>query len=123
MVGQRSACRERNVRGAAESVTALVDAARRLLARELHKPVALDEVCGQLGASRDVVVRAFVRETGVPPYAWHLQLRLKEGQRRLRQGSRVSDVAAELGFTDQAHFHQHYRAAYARTPGQDSRRP
>lgn len=111
------------VRGAEESVTALVDAARRLLARELHKPASLDEVCEQLGASRGVVVRAFVRETGVPPYAWQLQLRLKEGQRRLRQGGRVSDVAAELGFTDQAHFHRHYRAAYARTPGQDFRRP
>lgn len=72
------------VRCAEQPVTALVDSARRLLARELHKPASLDEVCEQLGASRDAVVRAFVRETGVPPYAWQLQLRLKEGQRRLR---------------------------------------
>lgn len=50
-------------------MTALVDAALLALARELHKPASLDEVCEQLGASRDVVVRAFVRENGVPPYA------------------------------------------------------
>ena len=109
------------VRGRAEPVTTLVDAARRLLAQELRAPASLDELSERLGASRDTIARAFVRETGVPPYAWHLQLRLHEGQRRLSRGSSVADVAADLGFTDQSHFHRHYRAAYARTPGQDVR--
>ncbi len=87
----------------------------------LALPVSLDWLCEQLGASRDNVVRAFVRDAGVPPYAWHLQRRLREGQRLLRGGSKVADVAAELGFADQAHFHRLYRQAYARTPGADHR--
>ena len=109
------------VRSPGVGITPLVLAARDLMEQHLNLPVSLDWLCEQLGASRDIVVRAFVRETGVPPYAWQLQRRLREGQRLLRSGSKVADVAAELGFADQAHFHRLYRAAYARTPGADYR--
>ena len=100
----------------------LTSAARHYLAQEMHRPVSLAELAGVLGTSAGVLSRAFVQESGVPPYSWQLQLRLLEGRRRLRGGGRIAAVAAELGFTDQAHFHRHYRAAYARTPGADARR-
>jgi AraC family chemosensory pili system transcriptional regulator ChpD len=43
--------------------------------------------------------------------------RLAEGRRRLRGGLAVAEVAHGLGFADQAHFHRHFTAAYAITPG------
>jgi AraC family chemosensory pili system transcriptional regulator ChpD len=67
--------------------------------------------------SREHLVRSFTRATGCPPYAWHLQARLAEGRRRLRGGLAVAEVAHGLGFADQAHFHRHFTAAYAITPG------
>ena len=42
---------------------------------------------------------------------------MAEGRRRLRRGEAVADVAQSLGFADQAHFHRHFTAAYAITPG------
>lgn len=57
---------------------------------------------------------------GLIPYAWHLQLRLREG--RLRDGEAPAAMAAALGFSDQSHFHRHFRAAYAQTPGAVRRR-
>jgi AraC family chemosensory pili system transcriptional regulator ChpD len=67
--------------------------------------------------SQEQLIRSFSRAMGCPPYAWHLQARLAEGRRLLRHGRPVADVAACLGFADQAHFTKHFRAAYATTPG------
>lgn len=84
---------------------------------DLSAPVRVSELSAAAGLSPDRFLRAFVNEVGVPPYAWHLHLRLLEGRRRLRAGRAPARVAAELGFADQAHFHRHFVAAYARTPG------
>lgn len=74
-------------------------------------------IAAEVGLTREHLIRTFTRATGSPPYAWHLQARLAEGRRRLRRGTPVADVAHALGFADQAHFHKHFRAAYAMTPG------
>ncbi|WP_181449329.1 helix-turn-helix domain-containing protein [Nonomuraea aridisoli] len=87
------------------------------LRADLSRPPRLAELADAAGMSREHLVRSFTRATGCPPYAWHLQARLAEGRRRLRAEARVADVAHDLGFADQAHFHRHFTAAYAVTPG------
>lgn len=91
--------------------------------RDLRVPVGIAELARSVSLSQDHFIRSFVRLMGLPPYAWHLQLRLREGRRRLRAGDTPAQVAAELGFSDQAHFHRHFRAAYAQTPGYVHRQP
>ncbi|RIJ69731.1 AraC family transcriptional regulator [Nakamurella silvestris] len=90
----------------------------RELREDLAEPVSIPALAAQVSVSPDHFIRSFVAAVGVPPYAWHLQERLSEGRRRLRAGVAPTVVAAELGFSDQAHFHRHFVAAYARTPGQ-----
>jgi AraC family chemosensory pili system transcriptional regulator ChpD len=87
------------------------------LRADLSSAPRLADLAGEAGMSREHLVRSFTRATGCPPYAWHLQARLAEGRRRLRGGLAVAEVAHELGFADQAHFHRHFTAAYAITPG------
>lgn len=84
---------------------------------DLSSAPRLADLAGEAGMSREHLVRSFTRATGCPPYAWHLQARLAEGRRRLRGGLAVAEVAHGLGFADQAHFHRHFTAAYAITPG------
>ncbi|MDP4507510.1 AraC family transcriptional regulator [Nonomuraea turcica] len=84
---------------------------------DLSNPPSLAGLAEDAGMSREHLIRSFTRATGCPPYAWHLQARLAEGRRRLRRGEPVADVAHALGFADQAHFHRHFTAAYAVTPG------
>ncbi|TMR16102.1 AraC family transcriptional regulator [Nonomuraea turkmeniaca] len=84
---------------------------------DLSSPPSLAGLAEDAGMSREHLIRSFTRATGCPPYAWHLQARLAEGRRRLRRGEPVADVAHALGFADQAHFHRHFTAAYAVTPG------
>lgn len=85
---------------------------------DLASPLSVSECASEMGLTPDQFLRSFVKYVGVPPYAWHLHLRLLEGHRRLRLGDSPAQVAAELGFADQAHFHRHFVAAYAHTPGQ-----
>lgn len=87
------------------------------LRADLTSAPRLAELAKDAGLSREGLIRAFTRVTGSPPYAWHLQARLAEGRRLLRRGRPVAEVAHALGFADQAHFHKHFRAAYATTPG------
>jgi AraC family transcriptional regulator, chemosensory pili system protein ChpD len=89
---------------------------------DLSTPPSLAELAADAGMSREHLIRSFTRATGCPPYAWHLQARLAEARRRLRHGEPVTDVAHSLGFADQAHFHRHFTAAYAITPGRCRRR-
>ncbi|MGN9840651.1 helix-turn-helix domain-containing protein [Nonomuraea sp. H19] len=84
---------------------------------DLSNPPSLADLAQDAGMSREHLVRSFTKATGCPPYAWHLQARLAEGRRLLRHGRPVADVAHALGFADQAHFHRHFTAAYAITPG------
>jgi AraC family chemosensory pili system transcriptional regulator ChpD len=84
---------------------------------DLSSAPRLADLAFEAGMSREHLIRSFARATGCPPYAWHLQVRLAEGRRLLRQGLAVAEVAHRLGFADQAHFHRHFTAAYAVTPG------
>lgn len=81
-------------------------------------PPNIAEIARALGWSRESFTRRFTAATGTPPYAWHLQARLRTARGLLRRGDAPASVAARLGFTDQAHFHRHFVSAYAVTPAQ-----
>lgn len=87
------------------------------LASDLSSVPRLADLAERAGLSREQLIRSFTRAVGCPPYAWHLQARLAEGRRLLRRKVPIAEVAHRLAFADQAHFHKHFRAAYATTPG------
>src|SRR5690606_41927249 len=67
--------------------------------------------------------------TGLPPHAYLNSVRIRQARRLLRAGVRPAEVAAEVGFTDQAHLSRHFKrvvgvppAAYQRTAGTDEHR-
>ncbi|MFI7636706.1 helix-turn-helix domain-containing protein [Nonomuraea sp. NPDC049400] len=109
--GRRRQARRRTLADA--RIAAVLDRLRG----DLTAAPRLADLAAEAGMSREHLVRSFARATGCPPYAWHLQARLAEGRRRLRRGEPVAGVAHDLGFADQAHFHRHFTAAYAITPG------
>jgi transcriptional regulator GlxA family with amidase domain len=54
--------------------------------------------------------RHFLKEFGIPPQAWHRQLRVQEGARLLRDTRLPTKViAARLGFADAHHFSRVFR--------------
>jgi AraC-like DNA-binding protein len=99
-----------------------VHQARELLAARIDAPPSLTELAAAVGMNPYRLARAFRRAEGLPPHAFVVQLRVDRARRLLRDGWAASDVAAVLGFADQAHLTRQFRrrvgvtpAAYART--------
>jgi AraC-like DNA-binding protein len=97
---------------------ASLHAARDALLASNSKPISMAELEGISGLSRWELARQFRRAFGVSPSRFHLMRRLEQARTRLAAGSRLADAALECGFSDQAHFTRHFRAAYGMSPGQ-----
>ncbi|GAB3782121.1 AraC family transcriptional regulator [Dyella agri] len=82
-----------------------------------HAPVALETLAAQAGASRYRVIRAVSAATGLPPHAYHLQLRLQRARDLILVGLPIAQAAAATGFADQAHLTRAMRARAGLTPG------
>ena len=67
--------------------------------------------------SREHLIRRFASVHGMPPMAWALQRRVARARTLLRGGIRPAEVAALLGFADQAHLTRAFRNAMGTTPG------
>jgi AraC-like DNA-binding protein len=95
-----------------------------LLHDSLVDPPTLDGLAGAVGARPFALLRAFKAATGMPPHAYLTSLRVRQARRLLQAGVRPALVAAEVGFTDQAHLNRHFKrivgvppAAYQRAAG------
>ena len=69
------------------------------------------------GLTASHCIRAFGQEFGLPPHAYHVQLRLASACEFLAQGERVATVAHDCGFSDQSHLSRKFREAYDIAPG------
>ncbi|GAA3208097.1 AraC family transcriptional regulator [Nonomuraea helvata] len=80
-----------------------------LLHESLVDPPTLDDLAGAVGARPFALLRAFKAVTGLPPHAYLTSLRVRQARRLLQSGVRPAQVAAEVGFTDQAHLNRHFK--------------
>ena len=82
----------------------------------LHRHVSLAELAKLTGLSKGYLIRSFHRIVGAPPYKWFLQLKIEVAEARLLRGDRIRDVAMDLGFADQSHFHRKFKRLVGMTP-------
>jgi AraC-like DNA-binding protein len=87
------------------------------LADQLVNPPSLAHIAAELGVSRFQVVRGFRDAVGMPPYAWLAQHRVSRARTLLEAGQRPAEVAARVGFADQAHLTRWFRRVVGVTPG------
>ncbi|MDZ5621355.1 AraC family transcriptional regulator [Nocardioides bizhenqiangii] len=90
---------------------------RELLDAHVVDGITLEEAAAVLAAEPAVLVRAFRRETGIPPHRYLTGRRIDLARRRLLNGERAADVAVSVGFYDQAHLTRHFRRLLGVTPG------
>ncbi|OIJ67206.1 AraC family transcriptional regulator [Streptomyces mangrovisoli] len=89
---------------------------RDRLADELTAPPSLADLAADLGLSRYQLLRAFRTTMGIPPYAWLAQHRVARARGLLEAGLRPAEVAAVVGFADQAHLTRWFRRVLGVTP-------
>jgi AraC-like DNA-binding protein len=90
---------------------------RELLHASLADDLSSDDLARAAGISRFHLSRLFRDACGLPPHAYHMQLRLTEAKRLLAAGERPPEVAASLGFVDQSHLSKRFKGAFGITPG------
>ncbi len=80
--------------------------------------VSLTDLAIETGLSAFQLIRAFRAAYGLPPHAFQKLARLRRAEQGLRRGEAIASVAADCGFSDQAHLTRAFKAFRGVTPGQ-----
>jgi len=100
---------------------AVVGRVRDHLRENCGRRTSLDELARLAGMCRFALVRAFTKEVGMPPHAYQTHLRVALARQLISTGRRLTEVALEVGFTDQSHMNRHFKALVGTTPGEFAR--
>ncbi len=88
---------------------------------EMATPPALETLAQRYGLAPVQLVRVFSTAYGMPPYTLLRCEKLKIAKQRILDGQPISSLAADLGFSDQAHFTRNFKNMFGITPGVLSR--
>lgn len=89
---------------------------RDYMRTHVNEPIPTKMLARISGLTASHCIRAFGQEFGLPPHAYHVQLRLAAAWEFLAQGVRAATVAHDCGFTDQSHLSRKFREAYGLAP-------
>ncbi len=101
---------------------ALARRVRDVLDRDVAGAPTLESIADELGAHATSLIRAFNREFGLPPHRYVTGRRVDHARRLLLDGMAPAEVAATVGFHDQAHLTRHFRRTLGVTPAAYARR-
>jgi AraC-like DNA-binding protein len=94
---------------------------RLLLDDHLTSQVSLTWAAATLERSVPHLVRSFTSQFGLSPHAYVIGRRIDAARRLMLRGAAPADVAAAVGFHDQAHFTRHFKRHTATTPASYAR--
>jgi AraC-like DNA-binding protein len=100
-----------------EPTSDLAEAFRAWLDERVFESVSIADAAVALGAGPTQLARAFAATFGIPPHAYLLGRRLDAARDRILDGRPLADVAAEVGFFDQAHLTRRFKRFLGVTPG------
>ena len=91
--------------------------AMEYLEAHIMQDISLEEMASLAGLSQSQFARLFKISTGMPPYKWSLDARIRRAQDLMLLGKdSISDIAIQTGFADQSHFTKTFRRATGATP-------
>lgn len=79
--------------------------------------VSIADMAAAVGLSESWFASVFKQTTGMPPHQWQMARRIELSQHLLEAGElSIAQIAAQMGFSDQAHFTKAFRQAVGHTP-------
>lgn len=89
---------------------------RDYMRAHLNESIPTTTLVAISGLTASHCIRAFGWQFGLPPHAYHVQLRLAAACELLANGLRVATVAYDCGFADQSHLSRKFKEAYGLAP-------
>jgi len=90
---------------------------RDYIAAHLGEPIEVAALAELAGRSPFHFTRMFARSVGMTPHRYVVHLRLQAAVARIREGrTRLADIAAETGFSDQSHLSRWVRRVHGVAP-------
>ncbi len=88
------------------------------LNRHFKEKINTTRLCSLAGRSKASLMRNFVRETGISPLQYQMQLRIAEAATLLRTTEKnLAEIAYEVGFTDSNYFGRQFKRIIGDSPG------
>ncbi|MEI6411598.1 MAG: AraC family transcriptional regulator [Bacteroidota bacterium] len=81
-----------------------VERAKTFIEQNFKENFSLDDLSNHAYLSKFHLLRVFKEQVGLSPNTFQIQLRLNEARKLIFQNKSLTEVALELGFSDQAHF-------------------
>lgn len=94
-----------------------IERVREYLKGNLKRQVRLEELAAVAGVGKFHLLRLFKKATGLTPYEYLVQARVRSAMFLLRSGHASTFVAHETGFTDQSHLNRHFKRLVGVPPG------
>ena len=95
----------------------LAEDAKTIVALRARDPLDLSELARELGCSAFHLCHVFRRQTGLTLSEYQHQIRLRRSLERVSDpGSRLTDLALELGYASHSHFTHFFRRTFGVTP-------
>ncbi len=116
-IGYFMGCAERPARPQPNVDRAAILRARSYLMERYNQSITLDELETASGITKFHLVRAFATQTGLPPHAFQLHVRIERARSLLSRGLLPVEVAMIVGFADQSHLTRHFKRMWGITPG------
>ena len=113
--GEQINCSTQSAHHSSQAQPCLAHVRDKLLDQVSHNH-HLQSLADTVGISRYQLVRAFKNQFGLPPHAYLMDEKIKRAKQMLKSGQPISDVALQLGFSDQAHFQRQFKRKLAVTP-------
>jgi AraC-like DNA-binding protein len=95
----------------------LAEQLRAFLDVHLFEPMTMAAAAAELKSGSTQLARAFADAFGIAPHAYVIGRRLDAARDRILAGRPLADVAADVGFHDQAHLTHRFKSFLGTTPG------
>ncbi|MGH1540353.1 MAG: AraC family ligand binding domain-containing protein [Arenicella sp.] len=94
-----------------------VQRVRDYIDAHFEQNISIQTLANLVQLSPFYLTRLFHKTVGSPPHAYQIQRRLFKAKRLIVLGVKLSDVAADCGFSDQSHLSRHFKKSFVVAPG------
>lgn len=93
----------------------LINKAKEMIYCSLDNVLRLDDICREFGMSKFQFIRAFKANTGISPYQFFLNCKVKHAKQLIEKNKDIYSAVTECGFVDLTHLNRHFKSFYGTT--------